>query len=159
MAPSGAGKSSLLRAGLLSQLDRDALPGSAGWPRLVFSPTTHPLRALAEQVAKLAPGSTADELAADPHRCVPLLRDAAGGDRGNSNRHVVIVVDQFEELFTLCADVHERRLFIDILAEIAQRPRGDDSPAGSGRGSESGRTCTRRAPTTRRCGRPCRTRP
>jgi WD40 repeat protein len=127
VAPSGAGKSSLLRAGLLSKLDGDALPGSAGWPRLVFSPTTHPLRVLAEQVANLTGGRTADELAADPRRCVSLVRDAA--DRGNSNRPVVVVVDQFEELFTLCADVHERRLFIDILAEIAQRPRGDVSPA------------------------------
>jgi hypothetical protein len=51
VAPSGAGKSSLLHAGLLPQLSNGALPGSNRWPTLVFTPTAHPLTALAAQVA------------------------------------------------------------------------------------------------------------
>ncbi|ONI80375.1 hypothetical protein ALI22I_44390 [Saccharothrix sp. ALI-22-I] len=45
VAPSGAGKSSLLRAGLLTAIDRGALPvrGSARWPRLVLTPTDQPV--------------------------------------------------------------------------------------------------------------------
>ncbi|MGH3684800.1 MAG: hypothetical protein ACRDRU_19710 [Pseudonocardiaceae bacterium] len=39
VAPSGAGKPSLLRAGLLPMLDNGALPGSSRWPRIVFTPT------------------------------------------------------------------------------------------------------------------------
>jgi hypothetical protein len=45
VAPSGAGKSSLLQAGLLAKLDSDVLPGSSRWPRMVFTPTAHPLAA------------------------------------------------------------------------------------------------------------------
>lgn len=53
---SGAGKSSLLRAGLTLALDRGALPapGSSTWPRSWFTPTEDPLGALATQIADLA---------------------------------------------------------------------------------------------------------
>lgn len=47
VAPSGAGKSSLLHAGLLPQLGDGALSGSARWPTVVFTPTAQPLQALA----------------------------------------------------------------------------------------------------------------
>ncbi|GIH23909.1 hypothetical protein Aph01nite_22190 [Acrocarpospora phusangensis] len=48
VAPSGAGKSSLLRAGLLPALARGglAVSGSAHWPQILTTPTAHPLRAL-----------------------------------------------------------------------------------------------------------------
>ncbi|MGH3924026.1 MAG: hypothetical protein ACRDTT_14345, partial [Pseudonocardiaceae bacterium] len=46
VAPSGAGKSSLLHAGLLPQLDNGALPESSRWPRIVCTPTAQPLAAL-----------------------------------------------------------------------------------------------------------------
>jgi hypothetical protein len=45
VAPSGAGKSSLLRAGLLPYLADGGLPGSATWPVLVLTPTADPGRA------------------------------------------------------------------------------------------------------------------
>ena len=45
---SGAGKSSLLRAGLMPRLAAGALgPGSDKWPRRVIHPTDRPLRELA----------------------------------------------------------------------------------------------------------------
>ncbi|MGH3972601.1 MAG: helix-turn-helix domain-containing protein, partial [Pseudonocardiaceae bacterium] len=53
VAPSGAGKSSLLHAGLLPKLDSDALPGSSQWRRMVFTPTADPLAALATHIAPL----------------------------------------------------------------------------------------------------------
>ena len=63
VAPSGAGKSSLLRAGLLPALTRGALPpaGSRHWPQLVFTPTAHPMREAAAQIAAIgsAPGGAA----------------------------------------------------------------------------------------------------
>ncbi|MBB5956009.1 WD40 repeat protein [Saccharothrix tamanrassetensis] len=91
VAPSGAGKSSLLRAGLLSRLHRGALPGSEGWPTLVFTPTAAPMAALEAHLSSV------------PHE----------QDR------LVVVVDQFEELFTLCDDDGERARFIDALADLA----------------------------------------
>ncbi len=56
---SGAGKSSLLRAGALPRIRKDGLaaaPGAASWPRVVFTPTRTPLDELALRVAPLATG-------------------------------------------------------------------------------------------------------
>jgi Novel STAND NTPase 1 len=51
VAPSGAGKSSMLQAGLLPKLGDGALPGSGRWPTAVFTPTAQPLTALATRIA------------------------------------------------------------------------------------------------------------
>ena len=120
VAPSGAGKSSLLHAGLLPKLSDGALPGSHRWPTVVFTPTVQPLRALGTQIAALTgadPTSVAEQLVADPQGAGALLR---GRIRGlDSDARLVIVVDQFEELFTLCTDDRQRRTFIELLAQIA----------------------------------------
>ncbi|GAB2960823.1 hypothetical protein GCM10027184_05140 [Saccharothrix stipae] len=116
VAPSGAGKSSLLRAGLLPRLKRSSLPGSGTWPQLLFTPTADPLTALAEQVVPLLgdrPGVTVEALAADPARCVDAIVEA-GGDGP-----AVVVVDQLEELFTLCPDEERRRAFTEVLDRLA----------------------------------------
>jgi len=54
---SGAGKSSLLRAGILPRLrgsGLDGAPHAAGWPCLLFTPTRTPLEELAVRIAALA---------------------------------------------------------------------------------------------------------
>ncbi|MFD8493165.1 hypothetical protein [Amycolatopsis sp. NPDC059657] len=127
LAPSGAGKSSLLRAGLLPALDRAVLPGSDRWPKLVLTPTTDPLWVLAANLAALTGGdvvATVEELATDPRRCVPMLTRALRGPSGDPDARVVVVVDQFEELFTLCADDRQRRVFIDLLVHLADASLG-----------------------------------
>ncbi|HEX8632121.1 MAG TPA: WD40 repeat domain-containing protein, partial [Catenuloplanes sp.] len=113
MAPSGAGKSSLLRAGLVPELAKSRLPGSARWPVRVCTPTAEPLRALAACVADLLGVA---EMA--PERCVEAL---------GALPHAVLVIDQFEELFTLCGDDGQRHAFVDLLAAIAAI--GDEQPA------------------------------
>ncbi|HEV3361981.1 MAG TPA: hypothetical protein VG247_34650 [Pseudonocardiaceae bacterium] len=125
VAPSGAGKSSLLRAGLLPRLDQAALPGSDRWPKIVVTPTANPLWALAASIARLT-GARVDavvqEFAADPSRCLSRLSRALRGRRnGRADPHPrwVVVVDQFEQLFTLCVDDQQRRTFIDVLTWIA----------------------------------------
>ncbi|MCS7476841.1 hypothetical protein ACFFQW_01065 [Umezawaea endophytica] len=115
VAPSGAGKSSLLRAGLLPALDDGRVPGSNGWPKVVFTPTAEPVARLAAAVASL---TGVDHV--DPADCVKALRR-------NADTPVVIVVDQFEELFTLCSDDRERQVFLDSLVEIAEN---DGKPLG-----------------------------
>ena len=88
--PSGAGKSSLVRAGLLPALAAGALPGSGKWPQHVLSPGPAPRRELA-----------------------PVLygRQATAG---------VVVVDQFEELFTACGDEGERAAFVAELLGLLE---------------------------------------
>ncbi|MEO3783727.1 AAA family ATPase [Actinocorallia sp. B10E7] len=132
IGPSGAGKSSVLRAGLLPGLEQGLLPGSARWPQVVFTPAAAPLRALADRLAPLlaeptdaSPSQVADLLAADPPRCVEMLdRVLATADGTDAERLLVIVVDQFEELFTLCPDDAQRRAFIDLLIRLAEAPTG-----------------------------------
>ncbi|MFD7626960.1 hypothetical protein ACFV7Q_13165 [Streptomyces sp. NPDC059851] len=123
VAPSGAGKSSLLRAGLLPEVARGALPGSARWPRLWLTPTAHPMAALGGLLSEVVRGS--GEVPGDgpdgPVWRPALLRRALveGGGRTGEECHMVLVVDQLEELFTLCPDEGERRRFLDTVLRIA----------------------------------------
>ncbi|MGC7101007.1 hypothetical protein ACPZ19_40565 [Amycolatopsis lurida] len=116
---SGAGKSSLLHAGLLPALADGGLPaaGSADWPRLVLTPGANPIGELAARVATLAGVPAVDvarQLRAAPAEFGALARQAALAT-GESAR-LVLVVDQFEELFTQCADAAERLAFATALA-------------------------------------------
>ena len=145
---SGAGKSSLLRAGVLPQIRAGGLasaPGAAWWPCVVFTPTRAPLDELALRVAPLAGADAAAVrrgLAADPAWFALTARQAAlarplapGGDpngpvaerdRPPRQRRLLLVVDQFEELFTQCADEGQRRAFISALHAAATAGHGPD---------------------------------
>ncbi|GAU70706.1 putative WD-40 repeat protein [Streptomyces sp. NBRC 110611] len=86
VGPSGSGKSSLLRAGLIPLLQRAQDPVLRPAALRVLTPGEHPIRT---------------------HRDV-LAPAPADGDTW-------LVVDQFEEVFTLCRDAGERAEFIDLL--------------------------------------------
>lgn len=116
VAPSGAGKSSLLHAGLLPKLENGALPESRRWPTVVFTPTAEPLAALATQIGAFTGAdlvALAEQLAADSRH---PLSGICGVDSGS---RLVMVVDQFEELFTLCTDDRQRHTFIELLTRMA----------------------------------------
>ncbi|MEU5259233.1 hypothetical protein [Amycolatopsis sp. NPDC021455] len=123
---SGSGKSSLLRAGLLPAIRRgDIAPGEA-WPTILLTPGTRPVEQLAIHLANLGGISAASmvtDLRADPGAVRVLSRQVLAG-RAETVR-LVILVDQFEEVFTLCRDEDERRAFVDCLLTAA----GEDSPA------------------------------
>jgi WD40 repeat protein/transcriptional regulator with XRE-family HTH domain len=137
---SGAGKSSLLRAGVLSRIRADGLaaaPEAAWWPCVVFTPTRAPLDELALRVAPLAGADAAAVrrgLAADPGGFALTARQAALAGPSTRDqlrpRRLLLVVDQFEELFTLCAEEEERRAFITALHAAATNGHGpDQAPA------------------------------
>jgi WD40 repeat protein/DNA-binding SARP family transcriptional activator len=80
VGPSGVGKSSALRAGLLAALTKGALPGSSEWRQVVLRPGDDPLGAL--------------ERALGGRTLSAALGEMPPGQR------LVIAVDQLEELFT-----------------------------------------------------------
>ncbi|WP_052713838.1 hypothetical protein [Streptomyces katrae] len=92
---SGAGKSSLLHAGLLPRLHADT-PARAV---TVLTPGPHPL-----------------------DRARRALADGPGAADGPGTAERVLVVDQFEEVFTVCADPAERSRFVGELVGAAKRP-------------------------------------
>ncbi len=119
---SGSGKSSIVRAGLVPALKQK----NAQWQYHVITPTAQPLEALAATLTRDAESIAAtttlcDDLARDP-RCLRLAIQRAL-ERGGTS-HLLLVVDQFEELFTLCRDEFEREAFIDNLL-IASAPETD----------------------------------
>ena len=146
---SGAGKSSLLRAGVLPRIRAGGLaaaPGAACWPRVVFTPTRAPLDELALRVAPLAGADaaavrqgldTAPAWFALTARQAALAgppaedRDGRPGQRDQLRPgRLLLVVDQFEELFTQCAEEGQRRAFIAALHAAATAGHGpDQAPA------------------------------
>jgi WD40 repeat protein len=103
VGPSGSGKSSLVRAGLIPALKAGALPGSQDWNYLPpIVPGSDPLASLARALRTEDQASSSDDASA-------ILGSP-----------LVLVVDQFEELWTLCDDAGTRQAFVAKLLELAE---------------------------------------
>ena len=94
LGPSGIGKSSLMRAGVLPALRAGALPGSAGWRQVLLRPGKDPVR--------------------------ELVRTMGGeAERTGRSLRTVLAIDQLEDLFTVCDDDSLRREFLERLVALA----------------------------------------
>jgi WD40 repeat protein/DNA-binding SARP family transcriptional activator len=129
VGPSGSGKSSLVRAGLLPALADGVLPGSKGWRKMLLRPGEHPMAELGQALglgdsisvaiatggggATVGDSRDAREDSASGHN---LVLEASNEAR----RRLLLVVDQFEEAFTICRDEAERAAFLTTLVEAAQ---------------------------------------
>jgi WD40 repeat protein/DNA-binding SARP family transcriptional activator len=91
VGPSGSGKSSVVRAGLLPALAGGVLPGSHNWTQALMRPGERPMRELRRATRRLA-----------------------------REWHGLLAIDQFEELFTACDDAQERGQFVDSLVRAAR---------------------------------------
>jgi eukaryotic-like serine/threonine-protein kinase len=134
VGPSGVGKSSFVRAGVIPALKHSG----DEWESLVIRPGRQPVAALArllEAVLDELPGETAvDGAAATEHRnrrhdLVRRLGNEPGylgaclRDRARKHdRRIAVFVDQFEELYTLTPDVDERLTFTQALMSVADDP-------------------------------------
>ncbi|MCA9214135.1 MAG: protein kinase [Planctomycetales bacterium] len=131
LGPSGSGKSSLAQAGLLARLKSGS---NEAYRTIVMTPGNHPLESIATAFAKLVTD--------DPHPIGKIhefeteLRRKSDKDAHEGLRRIVslitqsnpapicLLIDQFEETFSLCEDADERRAFIDGLIEATQDSHG-----------------------------------
>ena len=114
VGPSGSGKSSVVRAGLVPAVRRGSLPGSERWYVIDMIPGPHPLRELESALLGLAvapPPALLDELEGDIRG---LLR-AVDRVLPDPDAELLIVLDQFEEVFTLIDDEDERFHILESL--------------------------------------------
>jgi WD40 repeat protein/class 3 adenylate cyclase len=122
VGPSGSGKSSVVRAGLIPAIRRGAIPGSEGWHIADMFPGAHPLDGLESALLRASPdppSSVMDQLERDEqglHRAVLRLLPSDGSE-------LVLVIDQFEELFTLVEDEAARTHFLGSIEAAATDPR------------------------------------
>lgn len=134
LGPSGTGKSSVARAGLIRELGRNPLPGFKKARVAVLTPGNHPLYALAGILARIETGETLpvkktreilDELKVQTTegefdgltRTAHLFPDIHATP-------LILLVDQFEEVYTLCKDEAERTCFIQNLLHAASDASG-----------------------------------
>jgi len=122
VGPSGSGKSSLVKAGVIPRMRRDTLPGSSRWFIVELSPGAHPLEELEAALLRIAvnpPSSLLEQLREDKRGLVRAVKRVLMDDHSE----LFLLVDQFEELFTLAQDRAEVAHFLGILAEAAADPQ------------------------------------
>jgi serine/threonine protein kinase/WD40 repeat protein len=122
VGPSGSGKSSLVKAGLIPALWRGELPNSEKWFIVEMLPGSHPLDELEVALTRIAANQSSnlnEHLRRDNRG---LLR-AAGLLLPADDSELVLVLDQFEEVFTLLDDEDERSHFLELLYTAITEPR------------------------------------
>ncbi len=131
---SGSGKSSLARAGLLASLKNSGIDTSADWLITICRPGPSPLESLSDALRQtdgviFGQGLTAnlneqmnEALRARPSTLHQITRSSLGD--AQPARRLVVLVDQFEELFTVCRDDAERQAFISNLLYAARVAQG-----------------------------------
>jgi WD40 repeat protein/transcriptional regulator with XRE-family HTH domain len=127
VGPSGSGKSSVVRAGLLPALRGGGLPGSEQWYVADLLPGAQPLEALVAALCRVAPAGVEPDdlrtlLRADERG---LLRAARAVLPPDPATELLLVIDQFEELFTLADDEAAREHLLDsiVTAVLDERSR------------------------------------
>lgn len=118
---SGSGKSSVARAGLIPAWKQENERSVVH----VITPTAHPLESLAASLTRESESVTAtstlmDDLSKDSRSLRLYVKKVGRSARPNP---MLLLVDQFEETFTLCKDIEERKAFIENLLYLAD----DDS--------------------------------
>jgi len=117
IGPSGSGKSSLAAAGLMPALAAGALPGSDRWRCVLFRPGSDPMTNLVAAFARLT-GQSPSALRQQLDRDGGLREGLAAGvldEAQPGGGRLVLIVDQFEELFTACRDPETRAEFTRLL--------------------------------------------
>ena len=136
VGPSGSGKSSVVKAGLVPKLRKPALSLTKGgevarseeWFIVEMVPSSHPFEELEAALLRVAiepPDGLIEPLQKDVRgltRTLKRIMPPAEANNGEPGQ-LLLVIDQFEELFTLVEDEAQRQLFIDSLLAALNEPR------------------------------------
>jgi DNA-binding SARP family transcriptional activator/WD40 repeat protein len=120
VGPSGSGKSSAVRAGLVAAIRGDAVPGSDAWFVTEMHPGHHPLEELDAALMRVAvrpPSDLLGRLESGPRGLLEVA-DAIVPD----GSELLVIVDQFEETFTLTENEDDRALFLESLRVATADP-------------------------------------
>lgn len=133
LGASGSGKSSLVLSGVIPALLKENTEEKKSWSYLVFRPALNPVDHLATELSVLSAGAGFNQLsdvsvAASLHNRTEGLNDVINRIRKNLRQQVVIVIDQFEEIFRF-SPATSRGLpgddatdFIDLIVNAMQKP-------------------------------------
>ncbi len=113
VGPSGSGKSSVVHAGLLPQLRQGQPTGAENWYIVNMVPGNNPLQQLKTSLLSVAinPADTmTNQLQNDSQGLIQAVNNVLG-----EQDNLLLVIDQFEEVFTLVDNEHERQQFLDLL--------------------------------------------
>jgi len=119
---SGSGKSSVVRAGVVASLQ-----GQPNWRILIVTPTSAPLETLAlaltsDSESVSAAKTLREDMRNDPESLHLYARRLVADD---SKARMLLVVDQFEELFTLCKEQAEREAYVDnLMTAVLEEKQG-----------------------------------
>ncbi len=123
VGPSGSGKSSLVKAGLVPALRRGALPGADKWFVLDMVPGAHPFEELETALLRVAvnpPASLLEQLQDGERGLLRAVRRTLPPDGASE---LLLIIDQFEELFTLVSDRDVTGRFLASLVAAVTDPR------------------------------------
>ena len=122
VGPSGSGKSSAVKAGLLPALRAGRAANSDKWFISEMTPGRHPLQELELALLRVAvdpPASLLEPLQRDSSGLIHVLERILPRDAGNETPQLLLLIDQFEELFTLTEEERECTLFLaNLLAAL-----------------------------------------
>lgn len=120
VGPSGSGKSSVVHAGLVPALRDGNLTGADRWFIVNMVPSAQPLHQLSNALLSIAvdPADTISrKLRSDAKGLIQAVENVLG-----DNDQLLLVIDQFEEVFTLVEDENERRQLLDLLHTAISTP-------------------------------------
>ena len=123
VGPSGSGKSSVVKAGLIPAFHQEALPGSDKWFVAEMTPGSHPLEELELALLPIAvdpPPSLLEPLQKDERGLLRTIRRILPDEE---EAQLLLIIDQFEELFTLVDEDVRRRHILDSLLTALNAPR------------------------------------
>jgi DNA-binding SARP family transcriptional activator len=122
VGPSGSGKSSVVRAGFMSAIRRGEIPGSDGWFIVDMLPGAHPFEELEAAVLRIAvdpPPEIVERLERSDDGLLQIAQEIL--PTGDSE--LLLVIDQFEEVFSLVDDENVRARFLGIILAAVIDPR------------------------------------